>query len=190
LAWLLLAALVSGAATASAQSPRRSAEPLTQLFTDSSLGFTVTYPAPWKPQPLAKALGPGVRLALTSPRGGRLLVSLYPLPSRVQRYSSQTFTRIGHDHVDTVLSGYRTLLKLKTILREQPEDHSTDQAMVFWQGTSALDGSMKDWAIVSQHVILYGSDVMLNLIYIGSTDTSDDATTMDAIMNSLRFPKR
>src|SRR3954453_11690546 len=93
LRWLLLAALVTGAATAGAQPRRRPAELLTQVFTDPSLGFTVNYPAAWKPQPLATALGPAVRLALTSPRGGRLMVSLYPLPSRVQRYSGTTFER-------------------------------------------------------------------------------------------------
>ena len=190
LAWLLLAALVTGAATAGAQPPRRPAEPLTQVFTDPSLGFTVNYPATWKPQPLETALGPAVRLALTSPRRARLMVSLYPLPSRVQRYSGTTFERIGHDHVDEVTSIYKTLLKLKTTLREQPEDHSTDQAMVFWQGTSALDESMKDWMIVSQHVIRYGSDVMVNLIYVGSKATNGDGASMDAIMNSLAFPKR
>jgi hypothetical protein len=190
LAWVLLAALLTSIGTAGAQVPRRAAEPLTQVFTDPSLGFTVKYPATWKPQPLETALGPAVRLALASPRRGRLMVTIYPLPSRVQRYSGTTFERVAHDHVDTVVSIYKTLLKFKTILREQPEDHSTGDAMIFWQGTSALDASQKDWALVTQHVIPYGSDVMVNLIYVGSKDTSGDGAAMDAIMNSVAFPKR
>src|SRR5262249_57120792 len=103
----------------------------TQLFTDKKYGYSLRYPATWKREPTASAPGPAVTLFLSTPNHNRLVVSIYPLPSRLERYSSATFDQIGHDHVDTVLSAYRTILKLNKILREQPENHSNDQSMIF-----------------------------------------------------------
>jgi hypothetical protein len=82
---------------------------------------------------------------------------------------------------------YRTLLKFNKILREQPEDHSNDQSMIFWQGTSALDEKMKYWALVSTHVIRYGSNFMINMIFFGSNEVEKDGKSMDAVMDSLSF---
>jgi hypothetical protein len=171
--------------------PARRAAPstpgaLTQVFTDRANGYSVRYPATWKAQPAADRSSPLV-LTLVSPLNARLFVSVYPLPSRVVRYSSTLLERIGHDHVDTVVSYYKTQLKVKTVLREQPEDHSDERAMIFWQGTSAIDGSGNDWAIVSTHAIRYGTATMVNLVYVGNAKTAEDGAAMDAVMGSLSF---
>lgn len=162
------------------------------LFTDAKYGYSIRYPATWKREPTASAPGPAATLFLSTPRRNQFVVSVYPLPGRVERYSSAKFDQIGHDHVDRVLAAYRGLLKISKVLREQAEDHSNDQAMIFWQGTSALDEKMKDWAIVSTHAIRYGSDFMVNLVFFGSdsNDVVKDGSDMDAVMNSLSFPGR
>ena len=111
------------------------------------------------------------------------------MATHLARYSSAAFERIGHDHVDTVLSTYYQIVQLNQILRTQYEDQSDDRAMIFWHGTSGFDKQMNDWAIVSKHFVGYGSDFMINLIFIGSdsSDVSDDGAMMDAVMNSLSF---
>ena len=173
----------SGALRADAQSG-------TDPFTDDANGYSIRYPATWKREPIESAPGPGVRLFLSTPNHNHMLVSIYPLPTRVARYSSALFDKIGHDHVDTVLSGYRQFLKLNQILREQPGDHSDDQSMIFWQGTSAIDTGMHAWALVSEHVIRYGSNMMINVIYLGSKDVEQEGANVDRVMSSLSFTTR
>src|SRR5215472_3423770 len=162
----------------------------TQVFTDEKYEYSIRYPATWKRMATASAPGPPARLYLSTPHHNQLIVSIYPLPARLDRYSSATFDQIGHDHVDTVLSTYRTLLRLKKILREQPEDHSDDRAMIFWQGTSALDEKMRDWVIVSTHVIRYGSDFIINMVFLGGgSELVKDGKNMDQVMGSISFGK-
>ena len=155
-------------------------------------GYSIRYPGTWKRELVASAPGPAATLFLSTPRRNQFVISIYPLPARVERYSSARFDQIGHDHVDKVLSTYKGLLKIRQILRQQPEDHSNDQAMIFWQGTSALDEKLKDWAIVSTHAIRYGSDFMINLVFFGSdaNDVVKDGSDVDAVMSSLSFSVR
>lgn len=188
-----LVVVLIGAITASvADGQARTSTPdqATMLFTDEANGYSIRYPITWKREPIASAPGPAVRLFLSTPGRNYMVVSLYPLPTRVMRYSSALFEKVGHDHVDTVVSIYRNLLKFKQSLREQPEDHSDDRSMIFWQGISALDDRQKPWALVSEHVIRYGSDMMINMIFIGSNDVTRDGADMDRVMNSLSFSAR
>jgi hypothetical protein len=178
----LTVALLSAIAAIGAES-----QPTTELFTDNANGYSIRYPVTWKREPTGSAPGPGVTLFLSTPDSNHMLVSIYPLPTRVARYSSALFDKIGHDHVDMVLSGYRQFLKLNQILREQPKDRSDDQSMIFWQGTSAIDTSMHPWALVSEHVIRYGSKTMINVIYLGSKDVEKEGANVDRVMDSLSF---
>jgi hypothetical protein len=190
----LLSAMVAIGAIAPADA--QDAQPATELFMDAANGYSIRYPATWKREPTASAPGPGVALFLSTPYRNRMVVSIYPLTTRVTRYSSALYEKIGHDHVDTVVSIYRRLLTLTTIMRVQTENKSDDRSMIFWQGTSARDDRLNDWALVSEHVIPYGSNVMINVIFIGSEKISgislaeDFGAATDWVMNSLSFTAR
>jgi hypothetical protein len=189
----LLGAIV--AIGASAQPSAQSAQPATELFTDTDYGYSIRYPVTWKRESTAAAPGPGVTLFLSTPYGSRMVVSIYPLPTHVTRYSSALFEKIGNDDVDTVVSIYRRLLRFDKILRVEVEDKSDDRSMIFWQGTSAFDDRLNDWALVSEHVIPYGSNVMINMIFISSEKVSGvnivkDGADLDQVMKSLSFTAR
>jgi hypothetical protein len=190
----LLSAIV--AIGASAPADAQDAQPATELFTDAANGYSIRYPATWKREPTASAPGPGVALFLSTPHRNRMVVSLYPLTMPVTRYSSALYEKIGNDYVDTVVSIYRRLLRLATIKRVQAKDKSDDRSMIFWQGTSAFDDRLNDWALVSEHVIPYGSNVMINVIFIGSEKISginlaeDFGAATDWVMDSLSFTAR
>jgi hypothetical protein len=180
---------------ASAQPRAQGARPATELFTDAANGYSIRYPVTWKREPTASAPGPGVTLFLSTSYRNQMVVSIFPLPTRVMRYSSALYEKIGHDHVDTVVSIYRRLLRLTKILRVQTEDKSDDRSMIFWQGTSAFDDRLNDWALVSEHVIPYDSDVMINMIFMGSEmlsgdNVEKDGADVDWVMNSLSFTAR
>jgi len=181
---------------ASAQVRAQGDQPTTELFTDAANGYSIRYPATWTREPTASAPGPGVTLFLSTPYRNRMVVSIYPLPTHVTRYTPALYEQIGKDHVDTVVSVYRRLLRLTKILRLQTKDLSNDRSMIFWQGTSAIDDRLNDWALVSEHVIPYGSNVMINVIFIGSEKISginlakDFGPATDWVMNSLSFTAR
>jgi len=171
----------------SAQVPLQSQKSDTNVFTDTERGYSIRYPESWRRQPLSSVKDDAFRLVLSTPHQNVLVVAIYPLPSLVARYSTAVFDQIAHDHVDKIVAGFRNLLKLQKILREQPEDHSNDRAMVFWQGTSALDEQMRPWALVSTHVIPYGSNFIVNLIFWGANEVEKDGASVDAVMSSLTF---
>lgn len=178
------------ATTQDISSEGRNRDDNTQIFTDERLGYSIHYPRTWKRAATASAPGPAVRLFLVTPHRNRFIVSIYPLPAPLERYSKPTLEQIGHDHVDTILSGYMGKLRFKKILRHQAEDHSDDRAMIFWQGTSALDDNMKGWAMVSTHVIRYGSNFIVNMVFLGETEVEKDGKSMDEVMGSISFGKR
>jgi len=179
---LVSAIAVTGA---NSQPSRQKEQPATESFTDAALGYSIRYPATWKRESTESAPGPGVRLFLATPQRNYMVVSVYPMPTRVKRYSSASFERIGNDDVNKVLEVYKRLLKFEQILREQHEDRSNDQSMVFWQGTSALNPVGNGWALVSQHVVRYDSDVMINMIFIGGKNVEKDGADMDRVMSSF-----
>jgi hypothetical protein len=189
----LLGAIV--AIGASRQPHAQDAQPTTELFTDAANGYSIRYPVTWKREPTASAPGPGVTLFVSTPSRNRMVVSIYPLAIPVTRYSPALYEKVGADHVDTVISFYRALLGLKTVMRHETKDYSDDRAMKFWQGTSAFDDRLNDWALVSEHVIPYGSNVMINIIFMGSVRLSgvnieEDGKALDQVMSSLSLTAR
>jgi hypothetical protein len=62
--------------------------------------------------------------------------------------------------------------------------------MRLWQGTSALHASIAPAMLISLHAIRYGSDFMVNIVYVSGEDSKEEVVAVDAVMNSLSFPSR
>src|SRR4051812_35665706 len=56
--------------------------------------------------------------------------------------------------------------------------------MRFWQGTSGLHESMAPTAVLSSHTIRYGSNLMVNIVYVSGNDSTQEVRSADALMNS------
>jgi len=97
------------------------------------------------------------------------------------------FERIAQSYVDPVVAAYLKSFEITKILGEQKEDQSDRQSMKFWQGTSALHASVSPAVVLSSHTIRYGSNLMVNIVYVSGNDSTAEVKSVDALMNSLSF---
>ena len=158
----------------------------TQEYTDRIYKYSLRFPASWKPYSReTKWSEPPARLNLITPDKGTIVVSVYRLP-RVVVASSQ-FERIAHDHVDSIVNSYLESFNIPMILGSQKRDYSDERSMRFWQGTSSVIG-----VLVSLHAVRYGSDVMVNVVYISGDkpNQGDEYRAVEAVMSSLSFAHR
>ena len=157
----------------------------TREFNDPIYGYSVRFPASWKPLSRDSKSEPPSRLALYTPDKGILIISVHRLRRAVT--VSAKFEQIGHDYVDPVVKVYLESLNITMILGSQKRDHSDDRSMRFWQGTSAVNA-----VLVSLHAIQYGSDFMVNIVYASGNkpNLKDEIRALDALMNSLSFTHR
>jgi hypothetical protein len=161
----------------------------TKEFTDPVYGYSVRLPAAWKPYPRTSSEGePPQRLSLSTPRKNTLIVSVYRLPRSVVNHSE--FEQIAQSYVDPVVTAYLKSFEITRVLGEKKEDHSDRQNMRFWQGTSALHASIAPAKLLSLHTIRYGSDLMVNIVYVSGNDSIEEVRSVDAVMNSLSFTGR
>src|SRR5215472_3293223 len=110
---------------------------------------------------------------------------VYRLPRSVANHSE--FERIAQSYVDPVVAAYLKSFEITKILGEQKEDQSDRQSMKFWQGTSALHASVSPAVVLSSHTIRYGSNLMVNIVYVSGNDSTAEVKSVDALMNSLSF---
>jgi hypothetical protein len=152
-------------------------------FTDPIYGYSIRYPTASKPylRTTSKA-EPPARLTLCTLNKSMLIVSVYRLPQSVTSHSE--FELIGRDHVESVVDAYLKSFNL-TNLGDKKEGHSDLRSMRFWQGTSAGIG-----ILISLHAIRYGSDFMVNIVYVSGDRSKEEVVAVDAVMNSLSFPSR
>jgi hypothetical protein len=156
----------------------------TKEFRDPVYGYSLRLPSDWKPYPRSSSKGePTLRLSLSTPRKNTLIVSVYRLPRSVSNNSE--FERIAQNYVDPVVATYLKSFEITRILGEKKEDHSDQQSMRFWQGTSGLHASIAPAMVISSHAIRYGSNLMVNIVYVSGNDSIDEVRSVDTLMNSL-----
>ena len=97
-----------------------------------------------------------------------MIISVYRLPQSVTNHSE--FERIAQDYVDPLVAAYLKSFEITQILGEKKEDQSDRQHMRFWQGTSALHAPIAPAMILSSHTIRYGSNLMINIVYVSGND--------------------
>ena len=130
---------------------------------------------------------------LDTPNKGILIVSVYRLPHAVTR--SSDFELIGNKYVDSVVNAYLKAFDITIPLGDKKENKSDAQSMRFWQGTSALHASFAPAMVLSLHAIKYGSDFMVNVVYINGSSLDSiregpikqEVRAVDALMDSLSF---
>jgi len=189
-----IAALIFGASSSARSSGSNSKTQYFQLarqigtkeFTDPVYGYSVRLPADWKPYPRTSSKGePAVRLSLATPRKNTLLISVCRLPRSVRNHSE--FEEIAKSYVDPVVAAYLKSFEITKILGDKKEDQSDRQSMRFWQGTSALHASIAPAMLISSHTVRYGSNLMVNVVYVSGDDSIDEIKAVDAVMSSLSF---
>ena len=192
-----IAALVSGlfsggilsSSKVLSQQFQRARQRDTKDFTDPVYGYSVRPPADWKPYPRTSSKGePLLRLSLSTPRKNTLILSIERLPRSVVNHSE--FEQIAQSYVDPVVTAYLKSFEITRILSEKKEDQSDRQSMRFWQGTSALHASLAPAVVLSSHAIRYGSNLMVNIVYVSGDDSTEEARSVDAVMSSLSFTGR
>ena len=161
----------------------------TKEFTDPVYGYSLLLPAEWKPYPRGSSKGePPVRLCLSTARKNTLIVSVSRLPRSVTNHSE--FDRIAQSYVEPVVAAYLKSFAITKILAEEKEDQSDRKSMRFWQGTSGLHASVAPAILLSSHSIRYGSNLVVNIIYVSGNDSVEEVKSVDALMKSLSFGSR
>jgi hypothetical protein len=178
----------SGLAQTSAQPLRSGQASTTRPFADARYGYSLRLPADWKPYERTFTMESIQRLILSTPNKNTLIVSVYHLPRVVTK--SSEFEQIGNGHVDAVVNAYLKAFDITTTLGEQKENKSDAESMRFWQGTSALLASAAPALVLSLHAIKYGSDVMVNVVYVSGQVSEQEVKAVDALMDSLSFATR
>jgi hypothetical protein len=176
--WMSSLGISPGLAETSAQ------ESTTLAFTDSRYGYSLRIPTVWKPSDRTVKTEALQRLMLYTPNKNTLIVSVYRLPGAVTR--SSDFELIGNTYVDSVVSAYLKAFDITMPVREKKVNKSDAQSMRFWQGTSALH-VVALAMVLSLHAIKYGSDVMVNIVYISGNNSRQEVRAVDALMDSLSF---
>jgi len=156
-----------------------------QEFTDAAYGYSVRIPGSWKRLAKTATEDPMQRLGFVTAQKSTVIVSIHRLRQAVTRQS--TFESIAEEQVDPVVSSYRQAYGLTTILGEDKQDRSDDQSMRFWQGTSALHQGVAPGVLISLHAIKYGSNTMVNIVYVNGGGAPDEIREIDSVMNSLSF---
>jgi hypothetical protein len=157
----------------------------TKDFADPVYAYSIRLPVSWKPYSRASRGEPPQRLSLSTPNNNTFIVSVYRLPQTVTSLSE--FETIGRDYVDPIVTAYRTSFDVTTFWGDKKENQSVPESMRFWQGTSGIDVYARPTMILSLHAIRYGSDLMVNVVYISGNDSTEEVAAVDAAMNSLSF---
>lgn len=160
----------------------------TEEFIDAPYGYSVRIPRGWGPAHRASTADQLQRLGVSTPTGNRLFISVRHLGRAITRHAE--FERIAHDHVDPVIKQYLTFFKSAQVLGDQKEDKSNADAMKFWQGTSFLNVSMQPGMLLSLHAVRYGSNVMVNVVYVSFTQSQEEVRAVDVLMNSLSLARK
>jgi len=177
----VMAGLTSMAGAQNAGPPSRSPVP---PFTDAQYGYSLRVPPTWKPYTAQHPPQTTGRLSLATPTKSSLLVSVSRLPRRITRTSDLAV--VGASYVDPVVKAYFKLFDLVS-LADQKDDWSDAGSMRLWQGTSATHSGLPGAVLLSLHAIRYGSDTMINIVYVSGANSADEARQVDAAMKSLTF---
>jgi hypothetical protein len=160
----------------------------TQEFTDPTYGYSIRIPASWKSYRRDAPGEPQQRLSLVTPNRNVLIVSVYRLPRPVK--GQVDFEYVGSSHVDAIVKTYRSSHGLTEVVGEKKDNQSDSRSLRFWQGTSAFHESMAPAMLISLHTVSFGSDVMVNIVYVSGNDSTEEVKAVDALMNSLSFARR
>jgi hypothetical protein len=159
--------------------------PATKKFTDTTYGYSVRLPIAWMAGAGTSEAESSERLSMSTPNNNRFIISVYRLPQAVA--SQSEFEPIGQQHVDPVVSAYVDAFSIVTIMGEKKENKSDQVSMRFWQGTSGIDVYSRPAALLSLHAIRYGSDLMVNIVYLSYNTSLEEVREVDALMDSLSF---
>ena len=172
-------ASMAGAQTASPRSRF-----LVPPFTDAQYGYSLRVPPSWKPFTVQQPPQTTGRLSVVTPTKSSLLVSVSKLPRRITRTTDLAL--VGNTYVDPVVKSYFKLFDLVSI-SDQKDDWSDAGSMRLWQGTSATHAGLPGAVLLSLHAIRYGSDTMINVVYVSGANSVDEVRQVDAAMKSLTF---
>lgn len=178
---LAVAAATSMARAQTASPPSRFLAP---PFTDAQYGYSLRVPPAWKPFAGQQPAQTTARLSVATPTKSSLLVSVTRLPRRITKATDLAV--VGNTYVDPVLKAYFKLFDLVS-LADQKDDWSDADSMRLWQGTSATHAGIPGTMLLSLHAIRYGSDTMINIVYVSGSDSAAEVRQVDAAMKSLAF---
>src|SRR5262245_21447804 len=177
---------LGGSVSETPPQPSISSAPDTRMFTDPVYSYSVRVPSDWRINPEEIDKKRNQRLSLVTPQKNIFLVSIDRLPEAVT--SQSEFETIGQSYLDPIIERYVKAVSLLEGPRNT-EDKSDQNSMRFWQGTSTLQA-----ALISLHAVPFGSDVMVNLVYVcyspQGQETLDEVKALDNVMASLSFDVR
>jgi hypothetical protein len=157
----------------------------TKEFTDPAFAYSIRFRAAWQSHSRTSAEEPLQRLSLSTPNSNIFIVSAYRLPQTVTSHSE--FETIGRDYVDAIVNAYRKSFDLTSFMFDKKEDQSDRVSMRLWQGSSCIDVYSRPAMLLSLHAIRYGSDLMVNVVYVSGHDSLEEVRDVDAAMKSLSF---
>jgi hypothetical protein len=161
----------------------KSAESDSQAFSDPTFAYSMHLPRDWRPV-TNLAEGKVVRLSMVTPAGDRFIVTVDRLPERVTRASK--FEEVGEQYVTPIVERFMRVFKLMDGARKT-DDRSKADSLRFWEGTSTFGPEVGPTMLLSLHAIRFDSDVMVNLVYVSTHNSTDDVQAVDRIMDSLSF---
>lgn len=153
-------------------------------FTDAQYGYSLRVPPSWKPYSAQHPPQTNGRLSVATPSKSSLFVSVSKLPRRITKGTDLAV--VGETYVDPVVKAYFKLFDLVSIA-DQKDDWSDAGSMRLWQGTSATHSGIPGTMLLSLHAIRYGSDTMINVVYVSGSDSAAEVRQVDAAMKSLAF---
>ena len=185
---LLAACSVMSFAGLTSMADAQTASPRSRLlpppFTDAQYGYSLRVPPGWKPFTGQQPPQTTARLSVVTPTKSSLLVSVSKLPRRITRATDLAL--VGNTYVDPVIKAYFKLFDLVSIA-DQKDDWSDPGSMRLWQGTSATHSGLPGAVLLSLHAIRYGSDTMINIVYVSGANSVEEVRQVDAAMKSLAF---
>ena len=181
-------ALVAGTDPAWAQSrPQLPPASDTDTFTDPIYDYSVRVPRGWKPLTGKTRSDSPQRIALWSPNKNLLIIAVNRLPRPVR--GRPEFEAIGQGPVDEIVKGYLGSFGVTAVLGEKKEDHSDDESLRFWQGTSGVRTDNVPVMVLSLHAVRIGSGVLVSIVFVSTTNSSSDVRAVDAVMRSLTLAR-
>jgi len=154
-----------------------------QAFSDPTYAYSLRLPRDW--EPVANlAQGKVIRLSVVTPARNRFIATIDSLDRRVTRASR--FETIAETYVDPIVMRFLRVFKLMDGPRKV-DDHSKPDSMRFWQGTSAFGEETGPAMLLSLHAVRFGSNVMVNLVYMSTHSSKEEVQAVDRIMDSLTF---
>jgi hypothetical protein len=167
-----------------AQTARPSSPYLALPFTDAQYGYSLRVPPSWKPYAGRQPAQTTARLSLGTPTNSSLLISVSRLPRRITRGTDLAV--VGETYVDPIVNAYFKVFDLMSIA-DQKADWSDAGSMRLWQGTSATHSGIPGTVLLSLHAIRYGSDTMINIVYVSGANSALEVRQVDIAMKSLAF---